>query len=60
MVDLDPTWSYAAIAQEFDNPVNTHKIQQNDNARMTQNATLDQLAGSLADDLTLQNEFLQG
>lgn len=67
VVDLEPSWSYAALAQDFDNPVNSHKIQQqqqqqqvNDSVRMTQNATLDQLAGSLADDLTLQNEFLQG
>lgn len=60
VVDLEPSWSYAALAQEFDNPVNSHKIQTNDAVRLTQNATLDQLAGSLADELTLQNEFLQG
>lgn len=61
VVDLEPSWSYAALAQDFDNPViSSHKIQTNDAVRLTQNATLDQLAGSLADDLTLQNEFLQG
>lgn len=53
VVDLEPSWNYGALGPDFDNPVST--IQSN-----AQNATLDQLAGSLADELTLQNEFLQG
>lgn len=63
VVDLEPSWSYASLTQDFDNTTNSircNNLNQGDSVCMNQNNALDQLAGSLADDLTLQNEFLQG
>lgn len=67
VVDIEPSWSYAALSQDYDNntTINSlnHKLETvpvTESVALNQSATLDQLAGSLADDLTLQNEFLQG
>lgn len=63
VVDLEPSWSYASLTQDFDstpNSIRCNNMNQGDSVCMNQNNALDQLAGSLADDLTLQNEFLQG
>ncbi len=48
IVGVEPDWSYTSNQQDFS---------QNDTQS---SAALDQLAGSLADELTLQNEYLQG
>lgn len=48
-INNEPDWRYAS----------TQEFTQNETTA-GQTAALDQLAGSLADDLTLQNEFLQG
>lgn len=63
VVDLEPNWNYGSLSQEFDNSPNSlgcNNLSQADSVCMNNSATLDQLAGSLADDLTLHNEFLQG
>lgn len=52
VIDLEPSWTYGALGPDYDTP---GKIQSN-----AQNATLDQLAGVLQDELTLQNDFMQG
>lgn len=62
MLDLEPSWSYAALDYDNNSTLN-HKLEAVSSAEsihLTQNSTLDQLAGSLADELTLQNEYLQG
>lgn len=48
IVGVEPDWSFTSNQQDFS---------QNDTQS---SAALDQLAGSLADELTLQNEYLQG
>lgn len=48
IVGVEPDWSFTSNQQDFT---------QNDTQS---SAALDQLAGSLADELTLQNEYLQG
>lgn len=61
VIDIEPSWSYANLSQDFENADNSmgcNSLTQAD--CLNQSATLDQLAGSLADDLNLQNEFLQG
>lgn len=63
VVDLEPSWSYASLTQDFDstpNSIRCNNMNQSDSVCLNQSATLDQLAGTLADELTLQNEFLQG
>lgn len=70
VVDIEPSWSYAALSQEYDNnaTINSlnHKLESvpsAENVHLNQHNNtqqLDQLTGSFADDLTLQNELLQG
>lgn len=64
VIDLEPSWStYTPLSQDFDtNSLGCNNLQgTTDGAiQINQCATLDQLAGSLADDLNIQNDFLQG
>lgn len=64
IIDLEPSWNYPSLSQDFDSAnslgVNSLQTSTDGTIPINQCATLDQLAGSLADDLTLQNEFLQG
>lgn len=61
---MEPSWNYPSLSQDFDSTnslgVNSLQTSTDGTIPINQCATLDQLAGSLADDLTLQNEFLQG
>ncbi|XP_031624536.1 forkhead box protein O isoform X2 [Contarinia nasturtii] len=64
VVDLDPSWNqYTSLSQDFDsNTIGCNNLQgTTDGAiQINQCATLDQLAGSLADELNIQNDFMQG
>lgn len=64
VIDLDPSWNqYTTLSQDFDtNSLGCNNLQgTTDGAiQINQCATLDQLAGSLADDLNIQNDFMQG
>ncbi|XP_055325940.1 forkhead box protein O-like isoform X3 [Sitodiplosis mosellana] len=64
VIDLDPSWNqYTTISQDFDtNSLGCNNLQgTTDGAiQINQCPTLDQLAGSLADDLNIQNDFMQG
>lgn len=63
VVDLEPNWSYASLTQDYENTQNSircNNMNQSNSVCMNQSNALDQLAGTLADELTLQNEFLQG
>lgn len=62
VIDIEPSWSYANLtAQDFDNTTNSPGCNNMSHSDcLNQSAALDQLAGSLADDLTLQSEFMRG
>lgn len=62
VIDLEPSWSYASLSQDFENSIGCNNLQASTDGsiQINQCATLDQLAGSLADELTIQNDFLQG
>lgn len=63
VVDPEPNWSYASLTPDFDSTTNSircNNLNTTDSECLHHNNALDQLAGTLADELTLQNEFLQG
>lgn len=63
VVDLDPSWNQYPLSQDFDtNSLGCNNLQGTTDGgiQINQCATLDQLAGSLADDLNIQNDFMQG
>lgn len=61
---MEPSWNYQSLSEDFESTnsigVNSLHTSTDGSIPINQCATLDQLAGSLADELTLQNEFLQG
>lgn len=64
VIDLEPSWNtYTTLSQDFDtNSLGCNNLQATTDGaiQINQCATLDQLAGSLADDLNIQNDFMQG
>lgn len=61
LVSIDSDWQYGTNMNDYSQELSTADTSAGTTAQSSQGQTvLDQLAGSLADELTLQNEFLQG